>query len=313
MMVPLHTLALLLSLLSAPAPPVQARNENTIDADPVATVNGVPISHEEFMRGLLTVAGPQVLATLIERLVVEQETTKRGITVSEDELDARLKTEQEPLIAQRTLPAESYQRWFQAYRKRVELEMLREKVVEGQVTVTDEQLEQTYLRNKDVSPISEPETRRISFILVQDPDLATQIRKQLAAQPERFAELARQHSLSVTAKDGGAMAAYFPRPKEGDMGPDEKAIFDLGNVGDISDVVPTSAGYYIFRLDDVRQPVQHTFTESKEAIRELLMHRMMALKFQEWYAEARKAADVKVFLGPAVAGEQSAPASGGGK
>ena len=309
-MVRLHTVSLPLWLLAAPAPAVETKNENTIDADPVATVNGVPISHQEFMRGLLTVAGPQVLATLIERLVVQQETTKRGITVSEDELNARLQSEKEPLTAQRTLPAESYQRWFQAYRKRIELEMLREKVVEGQVSITDGQLEEAYLRNQDVSPITEPESRRISFILVQDPDLALQIRKQLVDQPERFAELARQHSLSVTAKDGGAMAAYFPRPKEGDTGPDEKAIFGLGKVGDVSDVAPTAAGYYIFRLDDVREPVQHTFVESKEAIRELLTRKMTAIKFQEWYAAARKAADVKVFLGPAVAGEQPGPVPG---
>lgn len=294
-----HRMSCVILALAASAASAQVENEGTIYADPVAAVNGVPIHHAEFMRGLLTLAGPQVLATLIERQIVLQEAAKRGLTVAPEELQARIQGDMEPLIAQRRLPSESFKRWFEAYRQRVALEMLREKFVEDQVTVTDEQIEEAYLRNKHIPPITQPERRRISLILVQDKSLAEQIHKELMRDPSRFAALAREYSVSATAQDGGAMAAYFPRPSDDELDAEEKAIFGLQKPGDISDVVPTSAGYYIYRLDDVREPETRSFAETKDAIRELLRRRFLAIKFAEWYAAARKSADVKVYLGSA--------------
>src|SRR5262245_49883882 len=57
----------------------------------VAEVNGVPITRQELAEELLTRYGNKQLKLLINRRIIEQECAKRGIVVTEAELEAELR------------------------------------------------------------------------------------------------------------------------------------------------------------------------------------------------------------------------------
>jgi parvulin-like peptidyl-prolyl isomerase len=81
-------------------------------------------------------------------------------------------------------------------------------------------------------------------ILVNDKELAFKIRGELKNAPGRFAEFARQYSISMEKDKGGEMG-YF---EEGTLPKDmEKVVFSL-DTNTISPVVDSTYGYHIFKV-----------------------------------------------------------------
>ncbi len=71
------------------------------DGAVVAVVNGQAISREEFGRSLVNSLGPSALGSVMDRMLVQQEARRQGITVTEQELAARKELELE--LSMRTL------------------------------------------------------------------------------------------------------------------------------------------------------------------------------------------------------------------
>lgn len=291
----LHWLTLL-SLTVGCTSPLMGADEGGLFPDPVATVNGEPISRDAYYLRLLRTAGRQVLAELIEEEIVRQAATRRGITVEDAELDARLAVEQAPRVAQRRYSEERYQAWLTIYKVGLRLQMLKERLVSDKVTVTNADVERTYNENRDKYPITVPEERRVSFILLpaDKETLAQQIRSQLAKQPEKFGELARQHSISRTREQGGEYPYYVRRSSN--PGADERAIFELGEVHDISPPVRTTEGIFIIRLDDIRPRVERTFAEVQEQLRDIIRRQQLMRLYAAWRTEQLNSAKVEVLM-----------------
>lgn len=107
----------------------------------------------------------------------------------------------------------------------------------------------------------QPETRRASHILIaadEKADAATRaaarkkaedLLKDIKAKPERFAELAKQHSQDPGSAAKGGDLGFFSR--ETMVKPFADAAFAL-KPGGISEVVQSRFGYHIIRLDAVK-------------------------------------------------------------
>ena len=119
----------------------------------------------------------------------------------------------------------------------------------------------------------QPETRRASHILImadEKADAATHaaakqkaedVLKEVKAKPERFAELAKQHSQDPGSAANGGDLGFFKR--EAMVKPFADAAFGL-KPGEISGVVQSRFGYHIIRLDAVK-PAE---TPALQAIRQ---------------------------------------------
>ena len=105
------------------------------------------------------------------------------------------------------------------------------------------------------------ETRRFSHIFLRAPASDAAARRQAAqrmaalqrelAGGASFEELARQSSDSITARAGGQVE-WTTRPP---LQPDVAATVFAMVEGQVSDVVETTAGLHLFRLDGIRRPV----------------------------------------------------------
>src|SRR5713226_5903689 len=77
------------------------------DGSVLATVNGQPITQEELVQRLLSYYGKSSLEAMVNRMLVNQEAKRLGVTVTDTEMDARL-----GLIKNQLGGAEGYSHWL---------------------------------------------------------------------------------------------------------------------------------------------------------------------------------------------------------
>lgn len=109
-----------------------------------------------------------------------------------------------------------------------------------------------------------PERVQVSQILVQTEQRAVAVLHRIENAPEaEFRKAAREESSGPEAFKGGVMGQY----KRGELPYDmEKVIFAL-DAGKISQVVESSYGYHIFRLDERFPPQLQPLSEAAPAVR----------------------------------------------
>lgn len=140
---------------------------------------------------------------------------------------------------------------------------LGEELCAGKDEVSDDEVEAYYQENKKEFIL---EQARVRHILVKTLPEAQKIKRRLD-QGEDFITLVRQYSISPSKARGGDLG-YIERGRVGkEFG---QAAFSLKRPGELSDIVKTTFGYHIIRLENRQGPRQRTFFEVQEEIRKLL-------------------------------------------
>jgi peptidyl-prolyl cis-trans isomerase C len=155
-------------------------------------------------------------------------------------------------------------------------------------TITDEQVQAYYDQNPTLYSTTQIHA---SHILVKDEDTARAILAEVKANPEKFADLARDKSTdTVSARKGGDLGTFGP----GRMVPEfERAAFAL-KPGEISDVVKTQYGYHVILLVERKDGEQKPLDQVKEQIRATLRNRGLQEQVQGHFDQLKKDADVRV-------------------
>jgi peptidyl-prolyl cis-trans isomerase D len=107
---------------------------------------------------------------------------------------------------------------------------------------------------------------------------AQQVLAELKKAPQRFAELARQHSKDPGSAAKGGDLDFFARGAM--VKAFEEAAFSL-NKGQISDLVETEFGYHILQITDIRQPKQASFESQRASLEAELRRQQAQRKFAE--------------------------------
>ena len=155
-------------------------------------------------------------------------------------------------------------------------------------TITDEMVKAQYDQNPDLYSTTQI---RASHILVKDENEAKAILAELRANPEKFADLAREKSVDTTsAKKGGDLGMFG----QGRMVPDfERAAFAL-KPGEISDVVKTQYGFHIITVTERKDGEAKPFDQVKEQIRATLRNKGLQEQVQGHFDDLKKQADLKI-------------------
>jgi len=168
-------------------------------------------------------------------------------------------------------------------------EELREQVT-ADVAPTDVEVEEYFERN--IASYDQPEQVEASHILVDDRELAVQLRQRLLEGAD-FGLLAEEHSTDTgSAQQGGALG-WFGRQQ---MVPEfEDAAFSL-DIGGISDIVETQFGYHIIEVTDRREAHTPTLDEIRDRVVEDATAEMNQKAFQDWYDGALAATEITVHI-----------------
>jgi len=221
----------------------------------------------EFFKPLLVEpkAKKEFLGKLIDREILILEAEKAGIDKREDVM-----------------------RKIEECRRGVILEAFISEIMAGKDEVTDEEAKKYYDEHKEEFQLGE--RIRVRHIVVKTLEEAQFFSRRLE-RGEDFAELARKYSISPAAKWGGDLG-YIQR---GQVGKEfEKAAFSLKKPGDISDIVKTTFGYHIIKLEDRKPPQQLSFEEVKDKIKNRLKEEKRSKILEEYLKKAKKSYKIEV-------------------
>jgi foldase protein PrsA len=258
----------------------------------VATVNGIPISSEYYMRELelqlisiteyygvdwsdatyqayIPQFEMQVFEDLINRELWRQLAEAEGIQISQAALDAEIEATRTSILTSGTYT--DWANFLAVYR------------------ITEEYFRESIHKSLVISELikahggpTEAEHVWAQHILVDDEDTAKKVLEELNA-GKTFEELAAEYSTDTGSKDLGGDLGWFPR---GMMVTEfEDAAFALA-IGDVSQPVETDFGFHIIKVlgKEVRPLDEYTLQQVQEQA------------FSAWFAEQRSTADVVELL-----------------
>jgi len=212
------------------------------------------------------------LSRLFDRFVDEklllEAAHARGISLSEDEKKeyvARLAIEAVPAggsgSAEAAAPEGAFDRLL--VEKYTFLVVRDSRVEDGEILAYYEQNKKDFLRQGRV---------QVSQILVDSEEKAVSVLRRLERTGEaEFRTIAREESQGPEAARGGVMGVFQPGDLPADM---EKVIFALDE-GRTSQVVESSYGFHVFRLDRKFPPALQTETEAAPEIGKRILAQKM--------------------------------------
>lgn len=250
----------------------------------------------------------KVLDSLIEDILLDTEAEQSGMKASERDIEDAI----EDVKKQNSLNNETlkdalkregltYEMYRTQIKKQIEKSRMIGQQVRAKVTVTDKDLGEYYERNKRL--FLKDEEVNVSHILFIVPEKASdaeveKIRKEaldvleMAKRVADFSELAKKYSQDASGNQGGALGFF----KKGQLLPSfENAAFSLKK-GEISDLVRTSYGFHIIKIDDVKEAAPEPFESVKEKIRSTVTSEMMEQRYNEWMEELKKSAVIEIRL-----------------
>lgn len=286
----------------------------------LAKVNGEPVRKTDFDRILRNIElsnGPipaerrnEVLRGVLDQLItytlMTQEAKTRNVTVTDAEVDSRIKQMRgggSDAEFKKALDARSMT--LEQLRTDARIQLTIEKMMQAQVAslaaATDAEARQFYESNPD--KFQQPETVRASHILLRvdpkAPEAARAVARtridgllKRARSGEDFAALAKAHSQDGSAAQGGDLG-YFAR---GAMVPAfSEAAFSL-KPGEISDVVATEFGLHILKVVDRKPPSTVPYDQVSARIIEFLSTQKKQEHARQFIEAARKRAQIEVLV-----------------
>lgn len=294
---------------------------------PVAVIDGEEISEDEFnmvAAQQLAMLSPEMIEAqglqmsqvkdmivegLVTSVLIAEEIEKRGIEISDAEIDEAIE-QFEAMMAQQLggeaqLSAMLEEQGVdeEAMRLQVEQELAAERLLEDSSTgsVTEDQVRQYYEQHK--AQFQTEDMLRARHILLNVDDhgeednddemrqKAEELAAQLQADDSRFAELAAEHSDCPSASEGGDLG-YFTR--EMLMPEFTEAAFSM-SPGELSDPVRSNLGWHVILVKDRIDEGVASFEEVRDQLQMMLEAQNIEQTAMELIQNLRQGADVEIY------------------
>jgi len=275
------------------------------DKNVVAVVNGEEVNRDRLADLLIDMYGNEGLELLIRRTLVKQESIKRNVTVTEEEIAERIDTLVEGVIEQEmkkgglkdedalkrelekakvTLDQfkENIQKKFKLSNGQVEAQLLAEKIIKQTIKVTDEELREAYEEQLGEKILA----RQIVLRTSRDAERNLERIKTGAD----FEALARKESVDRnSASRGGKMRPFGPK---GTIG---KEVANLKN-GEVSKIIKTDSGYHIIKIEKRIPRSMKKFSEVKEDLAKLVTAQKVQTRISPWLLNLTESAEITTNL-----------------
>ncbi|TDL83430.1 foldase [Peribacillus frigoritolerans] len=255
----------------------------------VASVNGEKISKDEVYSLLIDQGGRQLVDYLITEKIIEQESDKQDITISNDAVEEEYQTViasyggEEAFIQQ----LETSGGTAQDVKKDLETNLKIEKLLEPEIKISEDEMKTYFDGNKE--SFAEPEQVKASHILVEDEAKAKEVKEKLDGGAD-FIELAKEYSTDTSNSENGGDLGYFAK---GEMVAEFEEVAFAMKEGEISEPVKTEFGYHIIKFADKKAAADAVFEDKKEEIKETLFDQKMQTAYTAWLQEKKEEYDIK--------------------
>ncbi|MDP3804081.1 MAG: peptidylprolyl isomerase, partial [Candidatus Omnitrophota bacterium] len=241
-------------------------------------------------------ARQNAIEKMMQDSLILSEARKLNIEVSDKDVEARIDEMRKRLGSQNKLSRALLEQNMTLkelrgrYREQLMVRKLIDQKVGFTVTITPVEISDYYYTHKD--DFVQPEQLKLSNILIRPEedesadkayDLAVDILKRLREGGD-FATLAKEYSEGPNASEGGSMGYV----KKGDLMPEiEKAVFNM-NQGEVSDILQTSLGYHIFKVDEKSERKIIPLSEVRRDIEDAVFRQKANVKLKGWLETLKK-------------------------
>ncbi len=136
--------------------------------------------------------------------------------------------------------------------------------IPGKITVSDEEINTYYTQHK--RNYTQPERKNYS-VIQSDSEAEAQIALNMLKKGADFATVAKEKSIDIISRKNGGQLGWL----EPETTADELKQANLTKPGEFSDIIKSSVGYLIVRLNDIKpeqvQPLAHVHTTIVEQIK----------------------------------------------
>ncbi|MEZ5126240.1 MAG: peptidylprolyl isomerase [Thermoleophilia bacterium] len=242
----------------------------------------------------------QMKAMIVEYLVqaelVSQAATEKGVSVTTDEIDERIKTIVEQVGGQKKYEALLKEQGVSEddLRQQLQVQMLQDALyakIGEDVTVTDEEVRAFYDddANQDQFVVADTVTAR--HVLVKTKAEAEKVRALLEADSSdaNWKKVAKKYSTDPGSKNVGGDLGTFPKGRM--VAEFEDAAFAL-DVDEISKPVKTEFGWHIIQVTAKTKGSTTSFEDAKDGIEEQLKLQKQSEAWDAWLEEAKAEAEI---------------------
>ncbi len=231
------------------------------------------------------------LNQLIDRELTRAEVRRRGIVIAPAELAAAVEEHRRDypddgfaaMLHERGLTPDE---WQSELEQSLLLGKLVDQVVGARNQIDEQTIDAYYLAHR--ADFERPAQVRARQIVVADRAEGERILARLR-QGSAFAELAKGHSLSPEAEQGGDLGFFGQE----EMPPEFATVFKLP-VGALSPLVKSDYGFHLFLVEEKRPAARLSRQEAAREIRTVLERDRREVLYQEWLQELRGRAVVEV-------------------
>jgi peptidyl-prolyl cis-trans isomerase C len=285
----------------------------------IATVNGVPIddkalsaamqslSQEQFHAPIADVSADrheELKAMALERLVARELIYQLALAEGFLADDQAVEAETQRILRLMGNPKDFWSKleqkgmdqasFIRMVRKDVTVDQMTARYLEKLPEPEEEEIVRFFKENPD--KIREPERVSVNHILVSieeegaEKALASALALKEEAELKGFSETARLHSVCASAPGGGSLGKI----RRQDVDPTFAEVAFTQPIGAISEPFRTPYGYHLVKIDERDIPSPPTLDEARPRILGFLKKLKGAKLLEEWIAELRQAADIKV-------------------
>ncbi|MBU6433014.1 MAG: peptidylprolyl isomerase [Nitrospirae bacterium] len=248
----------------------------------------------------LKTAEYMALTSMIERKLQLQEAKTRGVEVTDQEVRQAVQNMKQQ--------GETVDEANPAYMKNVREQLTLLKVVDREVRsgvmVADSDMKRYFQEHRDRFALPEEYTLSQIHIQARSPDDTAEAKEKarevmaLLKQGESFEDLALRFSDGPNASRGGRLGLV----RQGELLPGiERAIANLVP-GGISDMIETSEGFHIVRLEDKKPKQFRPYEEVRIEIQGLVFRQKTEDVFQAWLADLKNKAYIEIKFESALSG-----------
>lgn len=268
--------------------PAKVEKKTITDKNVVAIVNDQKITRQELYSLLVDAYGDDALDVLIRRTLIYQEAEKKGVSITDSEVNQRLEivvddeinalmrqyrikeiADLEKELAKVGTNVELLRgKLLKKMRKQAEIELLAEKVMIKTITITDEEL-------RDVYEQEYGEKIEASQIVLKTRSDADDVLKKLKSGAD-FATVAKNLSIDrVTALKSGKMQPFSPKDSLGVQ------IAHL-KIGEISDIIKTDYGYHIIKITGRKPAANKDFKSVRGDLEKIAKDQRYRERLKPW-------------------------------
>ncbi|RKD73442.1 foldase protein PrsA [Sinobaca qinghaiensis] len=258
-------------------------------SDAVAEVGDEKITKDELYEEMAATSGEAALDTMITEEVVNAEAEKAEVKVTQKEIDEEKATLEESYGGEEGLESAISQSGLtmEDLEEQMETTLKVEKLMEADISVSDEEIETYYEENKE--DLGEPAQVEASHILTEDKETAEEIKAKLD-NGENFAEIAEEYSTDTASAENGGELGFFGTGEMAEAF--EKAAFDM-EPGEISEPVETEFGFHIINVTDKKEAEEAALEDSRAEIEETLKNQKLDANYTTWLEKTKEKYDIK--------------------